>query len=60
MLRILRGTTLVFIKQVDIFDIFEILEFVDKYFQKCPKHVKKLLRNAMGGGLVGPHGDPRV
>ena len=35
--RILRGTTLVFIKQVDMFEMFEIF---DKYFQKCPTNVK--------------------
>ena len=32
----------------------------DKYVQECTTHVKKLLRNAMGGGLVGPRGDLRV
>ena len=37
--RILRGTTLVFIETIDI---FEILEFFDKYFQKCAKHVNNL------------------
>ena len=41
--RILRGTTLVFIKKVDIFFyIFEILEFFDKYFKKCATNVKNL------------------
>ena len=41
-------------------NIFEILELFDKYFQKCQNNAKQLLRNAMGGGLVGPYGDPRV
>jgi len=42
--RISKGTTLVFIKTVDI---FWILEFFDKKFQKLSKKKKQLPKNAI-------------
>ena len=45
------------LKKLTFFGFWSFLTNISKNVRKMHK---KLIRNAMGGGLVGPHGDPRV